>query len=235
MKTFRLGSFLTITALSLFALSACNNGQSEDSQSDDKDSTLVIPVEVKDVSRGDISAYYSNTATLEAVDEAMVVSKVRGIVQEVLVEEGDEVRAGQVIARIEDDQYRIEAERAKATLDRLYNDYQRNKELFEKELISVEVYDNARFEYESQKSAYELAQLNYEYTSITSPISGVVAERMIKQGNMIVTDQEVYRVVDFDPIQAVLFVPEHERYKIKKGNVLNFLPMLFPEKPSPVK
>lgn len=217
MKTSRFGSFLLVSAFSLVALAACNNGQSDDQITEDNDSTLVIPVEVKDVSRGDISAYYSNTATLEAVDEAMVVSKVRGIVQKVLVEEGDDVRAGQIIAKIEDDQYRIEAERAKATLDRLYNDYQRNKELFEKQLISVEVYDNARFEYESQKSAYELAQLNFEYTSIKSPISGVVAERLIKEGNMIGTDQEVYRVVDFDPIQAILFVPEHERFKINKG------------------
>lgn len=217
MKTSRFGSFLLVSAFYLVALAACNNGQSDDQITEDNDSTLVIPVEVKDVSRGNISAYYSNTATLEAVDEAMVVSKVRGIVQKVLVEEGDDVRAGQIIAKIEDDQYRIEAERAKATLDRLYNDYQRNKELFDKQLISVEVYDNARFEYESQKSAYELAQLNFEYTSIKSPITGVVAERLIKEGNMIGTDQEVYRVVDFDPIQAILYVPEHERFKINKG------------------
>lgn len=172
---------------------------------------------MEDVSRGNISAYYSNTATLEAVDEAIIVSKVRGIVQQLMVEEGDKVVAGQVIAKIEDDQYRIEAERAKATLDRLYNDYQRNKELFEKELISMEVYDNSRFEYESQKAAYELAKLNYEYTTIKSPISGVISERFIKVGNMIGTDQQMFKVVDFDPIQAILYVPEHERSKIKKG------------------
>lgn len=184
---------------------------------DDADSTLVIPVEVMDVSRGTISAYYSNTATLEAVEEANIVSKVRGIIQEINVEEGDEVRAGQVIAKIEDDQYRIEAERAKATLDRMYNDFQRNKELFDKQLISAEVYENSRFEYEAQKSAYELAQLNYQHTSIKSPITGVISERMVKKGNMIGIDQQVFRVTDFDPIQAILYVPEHERSKIRKG------------------
>lgn len=184
---------------------------------DDADSTLVIPVEVMDVSRGTISAYYSNTATLEAVEEANIVSKVRGIIQEINVEEGDKVRAGQVIAKIEDDQYRIEAERAKATLDRMFNDFQRNKELFDKQLISAEVYENSRFEYEAQKSAYELAQLNYQHTSIKSPITGVISERMVKKGNMIGIDQQVFRVTDFDPIQAILYVPEHERSKIRKG------------------
>lgn len=217
MKTKRLGYFLVAASLSIFTLQACGNGDNQNDDSNDNDSTLVIPVEVNDVSRGDISAYYSNTATLEAVQEATIVSKVRGLVQNLKVEEGDYVKAGQILAKIEDDQYRIESERAKATMDRLYNDYQRNKELFDKKLISAEVYENSRYEYESQKSGYELAQLNYEYTSIKSPISGVISERFIKVGNMIGTDQQVFKVTDFDPIQANLFIPEHERSKMKKG------------------
>jgi membrane fusion protein (multidrug efflux system) len=215
MKTQRFGYFLAVTAFSFLALQACSNGEDQ-SNMDNEQETVVIPVEAKDVQRGDISAYYSNTATLEAVEEATIVSKVRGIVQELMVEEGDYVKEGQVLAKIEDDQYRIETERAKATMDRLYNDYQRNKELFEKELISAEVYENSRFEYESQKSAYELAKLNYEYTSIKSPISGVISERFIKNGNMIGTDEQVFKVTDFDPIQAILHIPEHERAKIRK-------------------
>ena len=211
------GKLLITAALLLSINTACNNGGNGENDNNEEEEKLVIPVEVRDVSRGDISAYYSNTATLEAVREATIVSKVRGIVQELKVEEGDVVRAGQVIAKIEDDQYRIEAERSKATLDRLYNDFQRNKELFEKELISAEVYENSRFEYESQKAAHQLAQLNYEHTNIKSPISGVISERFIKIGNMIGVDQEVFRVTDFDPIQAILHVPEHERSKIRTG------------------
>lgn len=230
MKIQKLGTFLTAAALSIATLSACSNGENNDNMSDDNDTTIVIPVEVMDVSRGTISAYYSNTATLEAVEEANIVSKVRGIIQEINVEEGDDVRAGQVIAKIEDDQYRIEAERAKATLDRMYNDFQRNKELFDKQLISAEVYENSRFEYEAQKSAYELAQLNYQHTSIKSPISGVISERMVKKGNMIGIDQQVFRVTDFDPIQAILYVPEHERSKIRKGQRAELLADAIPGK-----
>lgn len=40
---------------------------------------------------------------------------------------------------------------------------------------------------------------------------------MVKKGNMIGIDQQVFRVTDFDPIQAILYVPEHERSKIRKG------------------
>lgn len=206
--------FLKIAVL-ILTLQACGNG--DQPNQDESDNVTTIPVEAHAVSRGDISAYYSNTATLEAEQEAIVVSKVRGIIEEIFVEEGDVITAGQVIAKIEDDQYRIEAERAKATLNRLENDFKRNKELFERNLISAETFQNAQFEYQSQKSVYELAELHFTQTTITSPISGVVSERFVKRGNMIGTDQQVFRVTDFDPLQAILHVPEHEMAKIRKG------------------
>lgn len=181
-----------------------------------EDDTPVIPVEVSNVSRGNISAYYSNTATLEAEQEATVVSKVRGIIEKIYVEEGDRVQAGQVIAKIEDEQYQIEADRAKAALDRLYNEYQRNQELFERELIAAEAFQNSQYEYESQKATYDLAALNLEYTSVRSPISGIISRRFVKAGNMIGTDQQMYRVTDFSPLQAILHIPEHEMSKIRQ-------------------
>ena len=207
---------LLFAVLLFISFTACSNNNQNNNQNDDDDSTLVIPVEAGSVLRGDISAYYSNTATLEAEQEAMVVSKVRGIIKEIMVEEGDKVKAGQIVAKIEDDQYRIEAERAKSIMDRLYNDFQRNKELFEKNLIAAETYENSRYEYETQKSAFELAKLNQEYTSIRTPIDGIISERLVKKGNMIGTDQETFKVTDFDPLQAILYVPEHEMAKIKK-------------------
>ncbi|MFY0682983.1 MAG: efflux RND transporter periplasmic adaptor subunit [Balneola sp.] len=205
-----------LSAALLLTLSACGNENESNNSENDNEEIVVIPVEATSVSRGDISAYYSNTATLEAEQEALIVAKVRGIVNEVLVEEGDYVKAGQVIAKIEDEQYRIESERAKSNMDRLHNDYKRSKELFEKQAISAEEYQNKQFEYEAQRSAYQLAMLNQEYTSIKSPLNGVISERFIKKGNMIGVDQNVYRVTDFDPLQAILYVPEHEMAKINK-------------------
>lgn len=202
------------------SLAALNYSCSTETQSknvEDKDSTAAIPVEMASAHRGSISAYYSTTATLEAEEEAMVVAKVRGVVQKLNVEEGDYIKTGQVMAQIEDEQLEIEASRAKATMDRLYNDYNRKKELYERNLISVEQFENSKFEYESQKAEYELTNLKLEYTQIKAPISGVVSQRLIKVGNMVNTDQEVFKITDFDPLLAVLHVPEHEMNKLRKN------------------
>ncbi|WP_340105747.1 efflux RND transporter periplasmic adaptor subunit [Rhodohalobacter sp. 8-1] len=205
-----------LVALTIFLLFQGCAGEDQTAE-ENADAIRSIPVEVSNVTRGDISAYYSNTATLEAEQEATVVSKVRGIIEELHVEEGDAVREGQILAKIDDEQYRIEANRAEATLKRLENDFQRNKELFDKNLISAETFQNSRYEYESQKATHELALLNLEYTTVRSPISGVISERFVKRGNMIGTDQQLYRVTDFSPLTAVLHVPEHEMSKINKN------------------
>ncbi|HMB41299.1 MAG TPA: efflux RND transporter periplasmic adaptor subunit [Balneolaceae bacterium] len=214
MTSLRLNLVLFSLIAAVISLSACNGGNESVGSADDD--VPVIPVEVSDVSRGNISAYYTNTATLDAEQEATIVSKVRGIIERLNVEEGDKVQAGQVIAKIEDDQYQIEADRAKATLDRLDNEFQRNRQLFERDLISAEVFQNSRFEYESQKATYDLAMLNLEHTSVRSPISGVISRRFVKAGNMVTTDQQLYQVTDFNPLQAILHIPEHEMSKIKK-------------------
>jgi len=216
----KIKSIIYLSAALIISLSACANEGNNNGEEDKQNEMVVIPVEATSVSRGDISAYYSNTATLEAEQEALIVAQVRGIINQVLVEEGDYVKAGQVLAKIEDQQYRIEAERSKSTMDRLFNDFKRSKELYNKKVISVEEYQNKQFEYEAQKSAYDLAKLNLENTSIKSPISGVISERLVKKGNMIGTDQNnrnIYKVTDFDPLQAILYVPEHEMSKINKN------------------
>ncbi|MBN2732856.1 MAG: efflux RND transporter periplasmic adaptor subunit [Balneolaceae bacterium] len=208
-------AILAVGSLAVFNYSCSSETQSKNISGED--STASIPVEIASAVRGPIAAYYSTTATLEAEEEAMVVAKVQGIVKDLEVEEGDYIKAGEVMALLEDEQLAIEASRAKATMDRLYNEFQRNKELYDRKLISAEQFENSKFEYESQKAVYDLAQLNVDYAQITAPISGIVSQRLIKVGNMINANQEVFKVTDFNPLLAVLHVPEHEMNKLKKN------------------
>jgi RND family efflux transporter MFP subunit len=102
-------------------------------------------------------------------------------------------------------------------LHKLENDFRRNEELFNRKLVSAEVFQRAKFEYESQKAAFDMARLDHDYASIRAPISGVVAARMIKVGNMVLPNTPTFRVTDFDPLLAVLHVPEREMSKLRVG------------------
>lgn len=211
---------ILLLSAAILCISVINISCSSDTQSkniSDEDSTATIPVEMAAAERGDISAYYSTTTTLEAEEEAIVVAKVGGIINQIDAEEGDIIQKGQILAQLEDELLVLEAARTKATMDRLYNDFQRNKELFDRELISTNQYENAKFEYESQKAAHELAQLNVAYSQIKAPITGIISERMIKTGNMVNPDQQLFKISAFNPLLALLHVPEHEMSKLRTG------------------
>ena len=183
-------------------------GRGSHSENNGEEETVVVPVEVAQVTMGDIASYFTGTATLEAEKETEVVAKVSGVVARIYAEEGDFIRAGQALAKLDDEKLAVQMEQATANLKKLETEYQRSVELFDEHLISAQEFQRAKYEYEHQRATYDLCRLDLEYTSIRSPISGVVAERMIKVGNMVLPNEAIFRVTDLDPLLAVLHVPE---------------------------
>ncbi len=214
-KTNKTG-LIVLIILAFLSIYGCR-GQAPANSKSEKEEDPPIPVEVTEVIKGSVSANYSGTATLEAEGEALVVAKVSGVVKKIFVEEGYSVNAGQVLAKLEDEEFIHRLAQEEAKLEELANEFQRNKELFKNKLISAEAYDRTKYEYQTQKSTYDLTKLNLNYTEIKAPISGVVSERFIKVGNMVTVNQETFRVTDFDPLLAVLHVPEKELSKLKAG------------------
>jgi membrane fusion protein (multidrug efflux system) len=176
-----------------------------------------VPVEVARAARHAISASYSGTANLEAPGEAQVVAKTSGVMVQLLAEEGDQVRAGQVLARIDGDRVRLEAARQMATVRKLENNYRRATELAARKLVSAEAADQIKYDLESARASYELARLELSYTNITSPIGGVVAQRMVKPGNLIGLNAPVFRIVNNSHLEGVLNAPEREMGRLKVG------------------
>jgi membrane fusion protein (multidrug efflux system) len=201
---------------------ADDKGQAKEEQKLDKDGKPIpkveaVPVEVSKVAKKPIAASYTGTAPLEAPGEAQVVAKTSGVMVQLLAEEGDIVTKGQVLARIDPERARLEAARSLSTVHKLENNYRRSKELSERKLVSADAVDNIRFELESARASYDLARLELSYTNITAPISGVVAQRMFKPGNLIALNSPVFRIVDNSRLEAVLNVPERELATLKVG------------------
>jgi membrane fusion protein (multidrug efflux system) len=176
-----------------------------------------VPVEVARAARNAISASYSGTANLEAPGEAQVVAKTSGVVVQLLAEEGDQVRAGQVLARLDGDKVRLEAARQLATVRKLENNFRRAQELAASKMVSAEASDQIRFDLEAARAAYELAKLELSYTNITAPIGGVVAQRLVKPGNLVALNAPVFRIVNNSHLEGVLNAPEREMGRLKVG------------------
>jgi len=213
MKRHRIGSAALVF---LFLLSACEQGERA-KEKDKEEETPPVPVETSLPVRGDIFAIYSGTAPIEAFADADVVAKVDGEVREVLVEEGDDVEKGQILARLDGARLRLELNESQARLRKLQSDFRRNKELQEKGLISEGDFEKLQYDLEALQASYNLASLELDYTRIRAPISGVVSERYIKLGNTIRVGDPVFRVTSYDPLVAYLHVPEREYGALTAG------------------
>ncbi|NNE45463.1 MAG: efflux RND transporter periplasmic adaptor subunit [Rhodothermales bacterium] len=216
----RISGFLLTLLLVIAATTqlGCGNDAKSMDADEDKDSRPAVPVEVAAVVSGDISAYLVGTATLEAEEQAMVVSKSGGIVEQIFAEEGNYVKAGQKLAQLDDERLALEVDRAEASLQKLAREFERNEELYEKQLVSSEEYERVRSEYEAQKAARDLARLSLDHTTVIAPITGIISQRLIKVGNMVQAYEPTFQITDFDPLHAIMHVPERELNKLTVGH-----------------
>ncbi len=215
----------------LLALAAC--GQQQGAGPQDKkpgDGPAPLVVETGVVARRPIEASYNATATLEAPNEAQVVAKTSGVLLQLLVEEGDRVSAGQVLARLDAERQKLDVQRAEAMLRKLEAERERSRELFERKLIAADVYERIRYDVDTQKAAWEMARLELSYTSIVAPIGGVIASRSAKVGNLIQLNSPLFRIVDAQKLEAVLNVPERELSTMSAGVPVTLLADAVPGK-----
>lgn len=231
-----------IVAISL-TLAACGGGAAPEQSGDAKDQAATpavgkdgkpievvkVPVEVARATRAPVSAAFQGTANLEAAAQADVVTKTSGVVLDIKVEEGDKVVAGQVLARLDSDRQRLSVKQSEANLRKLENDYKRQQELIARKLISQDVFDRSRYDLDTQRAAHDMSKLELSYTEIRAPISGVVSKRMVKVGNLIQINQPLFKIDDFDPLEAMINVPEREMSLIEAEQPVQMLVDALPD------
>jgi membrane fusion protein (multidrug efflux system) len=216
----RAGLLLPLLATVLLLL-GCKGDAAK--SADDGAESPGVPVEVTTLSRGDVFAVYTGTGALETDKDALVVARVGGQVVEILVEEGDKVKAGQLLARLDGDRLRLEMERAHANLRKLEQEYNRSIQLFERGLFSSGAFEDLKFELEALQAVHGLAQLEYSYTRIVAPIPGVVTRRHIRLGNTISVNDPVFQVTELDPLIAYIHIPEREFRRLEPGQTAELI------------
>jgi membrane fusion protein (multidrug efflux system) len=183
----------------------------------EEDEEVAVPVEVAEVTTGAITSYISATANLVAEDQVKVLSEAEGRVERLLVEEGDMVSKGQVLAVLVQDEAKItlskvelKASNAKAALDRAEGTHHQG-------LISAEAYDKLQMEYDIARQEVAEAEWLLAKTVIRTPFSACVTERFITQGQHLRPGDELFTVADYDPLVARIYLPESDVIELEEG------------------
>lgn len=221
----RLGSGVFALSLVLFLLAGgCGREGGKDSSASANSSAgsggeteQRIPVRVVRPFRGEIAESIRTSGTLEADREADVYAKLAGLCQKVFVEEGDQVRAGEILAKLEDEEFRLVYEQARARLEKARADFERAEQLYREGLTSQQAYQDASVQLKLAQADTDLARKRLEDTSIVSPLTGLVTARKIKPGDLVTTTQALFHVVDLDPLRLEVYVPERDYFRIRQG------------------
>ncbi len=200
-------------------LAACGKGPDGDKKAGDAASKEpeAVPVEVAAATTRPIAASYTGTAALEPRSEAQVVAKTSGVALAVLAEEGQTVRAGQTLVRLDASRSALQAAQTAAQMRKLEANYGRARQLSAQQMVSANDTDQLRYDLENARAANRLANLELSYANVSAPISGVIAQRSIKPGNFVQINTPILRIVDTSKLEAVLNVPEREIAVLKAG------------------
>ncbi len=202
-------SIITITSL----LQNCSLNKKVDANDDAKVETtkpIAFPVEAVFPTKRDISKYFETTTRISAERKVDVISKGIGICEELLVEEGDYVKEGQVLAKLDTSevqtqilQTRVNIEKCKAALEIAENSL--------KEGIGSKVErDNARFALDAAEATLKIQQLQLKNQTIIAPINGIITRKNIQKGVLVSTGMPVFSIVDPDSYVLPINIPERE-------------------------
>ncbi len=216
-----------VAALSILG-SGCNRGQATTARS-------VPEVEVATVETRDVPVYGEWVATLDGYVNAEIRPQVSGYIIKQNYKEGSLVHKGQVLFEIDPRPFQATLDRAKgdlaqaqAQLGKATLDVERDTPLAEGRAIAKSQLDNevqaklgAQASVESAKAAVEQAQLNLEWTKVTSLVDGIAGIAQVQIGNLVGPNSMLTSVSQVDPIKVFFPINEHEYLLAqRKSNVV---------------
>lgn len=188
--------------------------QEENPESEEK---APVPVEVVTLDRGEISSYIAATANLIAEEDVTVVSETEGRVTSLVVEEGDSVAEGGVLAVLDSEDEQIAARKAEVLRDKARVSYQRAADLLEQKLVSQQEHDQLQADLEVAEEELIDARLRLRRATFRAPFAGRVTSRQVQVGQHVRPGDELFRVTRFDPLIARVHLPESDVLGLSEG------------------
>ena len=171
------------------------------------------------------------SGTLKATQTALVKVRVAGELMDLVVREGDEVKAGQVIARIDPTEYqarwrqaRQQADSARAQLEIAQKQFDNNEALVKQGFISQTALQTsqmslsgARAAWQAAVAAADVAQKALDDATLKAPISGRIAQRLAQPGERLAIDARVVEIVNLGQFELEAALPAQDAASVKVG------------------
>ncbi|WP_282116370.1 efflux RND transporter periplasmic adaptor subunit [Cellulophaga baltica] len=199
-----------------------------------------VQVLTVNATKGDVTTMVTATGTIEPVKQVDVGTQVSGVVEKIYVDYNSVVTEGQLIAELDKTTLQSTLIKQQANYNKSVNDrnyqktiYDRQKVLYDNQVISKSDYDEALYNYEVAKntvsesySDYQNAKTNLSYANIYSPINGVVLSRDVDEGQTVAASYSTPTLFtiakDLTEMQVEAAVDEADIGQVKEGQRVSF-------------
>lgn len=205
-----------------------------------REDAIIIVAKTVAVKKANVTTMVTATGTMEPIKQVEVGTQVSGVVEKIYVDYNSVVRQGQLIAELDKTNLNATKTQAQAAYDNAVNQsnytqtiYERQKILYDKQLLSKSELDDAQYNYETSTgtvtqrlSDLEQANTNLGYANIYSPINGVVLSRSIDEGQTVaasLSTPTLFTIAqDLKEMQVEADVDEADIGKVNEGQRVEF-------------
>jgi membrane fusion protein (multidrug efflux system) len=202
---FKLALFL-VTIFYLFSVAACSEPPSHDKKAGRKKPAHLVETVI--VQHANLDIEKTRNGTLRALREVKIFNQEEGRIVALPFYPGDSVKRGELIVRLDDKLLRSQLARASATRLKAEEDLRRIKDLSKKRLVPDEELNRAQTDLEVAKADEDVLITRLGYTTIKSPINGVITERLSEPGN--IAERYTHLLTISDPTSLVTDVTVSE-------------------------
>jgi membrane fusion protein (multidrug efflux system) len=191
--------------------------------------TQAVAVKVEVVHTGEIGGTVSAVGTVLSNEEVQVRSQVSGQVEKIGFGEGSRVKRGDVLVKINDDELQAQLLKANSTLAIAEQQAERQKQLFEKQFISQEEYNNALNQLNVVRADAKLIEAQITKTEIKAPFDGTIGLRFVSEGSYVSPTTVITTLQDNGRMKVDFTVPEKYARLIREGDSITFRVQTRPE------
>ena len=224
---------LAVVAVGFFVVKRRQAGlENKSSPTGAKGGAFPVSVVIGTVAQKDIPIYFDGLGTVQAFNTVTIRSRVDGQLQKLAFIEGQDVRAGELLAQIDPDPFRTQVEQAEAKkaqdaaqLANAQVELKRDADLLVSKIVSQEVYDTQKaqtlqFEaaVKADQAAIDSARVQLNYTTIAAPIDGRTGIRFVDAGNIVRASDTngIVVVTQLKPISVIFTLPEQNLGEIQQ-------------------
>lgn len=184
-------------------LVACDNNQI-----DDDNSPILRPVRTLEVEKSEFGPYKEFTAVVDASQKVDLAFKISGRIIDMPNKAGDNVNKGQLVARLDDTDIKVELAEAQSSYDKALSDFNRAKDLIQTKSISQADFDQLQAQFNSANAQLQSAKNKLDYTSLNASFDGVIAQRYVENFQEITAQTPIVALHDLHNINFKIDLPE---------------------------